>query len=399
MTPDLLDDLKALDPSKRQFLAGTGTALALSAVPWTVRKAWAQQEWDLIVIGAGTAGLPAALFAAERGAKVLVIERAYRIGGTLLISSGQISAAGTKIQARKGIKDSPEQHFDDVWKNSFQTVEPDIVRVFTQHAASTLDWLTDHGFEVAPEHPTVGGGHEPYSVPRYQWGPEGGLSIFKALQPAVQKQADAGHIKFLVGTSAVDLIQDADGAVRGVVASDHDGRRTDYRGRHIALTAGGYCASAAMFKNIHGMPLYGRLTWPYNDGSGTNLGLGTGGYGWSADNQPVCSRGNHWRWGNDGCGSGQRYDGHPGAYVGAIDRQSTGVDLAQTVRCSIVEDEDHSLLSHAFMTSANRFGPVSKTSSRTSGSSTIVAFGRASLCAVRVCSRRKSWGCMIRTGC
>ena len=278
MTTNLSSAWKADDPSKRQFLAGTGAALALSAVPWTVRRAWAQHEWNLIVIGAGTAGLPAALFAAERGAKVLIIETSQKIGGTLLISSGQISAAGTKIQARKGIEDSPEIHFNDVWAISRQTVEPDVVRVFTEHAASTLDYLTDSGYEVAPNHPIVGGGHEPYSVPRYQWGPEGGLSIFKALMPNVQRHMGAGNIRVLLGTSAVDLIQNTDGAVRGVVASGPDGRRTDYYGRYVALTAGGYCANAKMFEDIHSMPLYGRLVWPYNDGSGVALGISAGGY-------------------------------------------------------------------------------------------------------------------------
>ncbi|NQV80147.1 MAG: FAD-dependent oxidoreductase, partial [Alphaproteobacteria bacterium] len=55
------------------------------------------QRWDVIVVGGGTAGMPAATFAAERGARVLVIEAAADVGGTLHLSTGQLSAAGTRL--------------------------------------------------------------------------------------------------------------------------------------------------------------------------------------------------------------------------------------------------------------------------------------------------------------
>ena len=54
--------------------------------------------WDVIIIGGGTTGMPAAIFAAVRGAQVLVIEAAAELGGTLHLSMGQMSAAGTALQ-------------------------------------------------------------------------------------------------------------------------------------------------------------------------------------------------------------------------------------------------------------------------------------------------------------
>ena len=64
-----------------------------------------ERDWDVIIVGAGTAGMPVAIHAEHRGARVLVIEHADRIGGTLHVSGGQMAAAGTRAQADQGIDD------------------------------------------------------------------------------------------------------------------------------------------------------------------------------------------------------------------------------------------------------------------------------------------------------
>jgi len=68
----------------------------------------------VIVVGGGTGGLPTAIFAAMRGAKVLVIEKSGLLAGTLDRSSGQVAAPAPKFQKAKGIKDSPQEHYDDI---------------------------------------------------------------------------------------------------------------------------------------------------------------------------------------------------------------------------------------------------------------------------------------------
>ncbi|MCH8113085.1 MAG: FAD-binding protein [Proteobacteria bacterium] len=55
--------------------------------------------------------MPAAIFAAQRGARVLVLEAASEVGGTLHLSAGQMSAAGSRLQAEKGIEDTPDEWF------------------------------------------------------------------------------------------------------------------------------------------------------------------------------------------------------------------------------------------------------------------------------------------------
>ena len=107
-------------------------------------------RFDVIVVGAGTAGIPLTIFAAERGARVLVVEQAAEIGGTLHYSSGQMSGAGTKLQALRGIKDDPAAHYDDIMRINRGRADPALTRLATSIAADTIDWLTDLGAEFAP---------------------------------------------------------------------------------------------------------------------------------------------------------------------------------------------------------------------------------------------------------
>jgi fumarate reductase flavoprotein subunit len=266
-----------LSLNKRRFLQGVGAIAALSILP-EFRGALAQEQWDLIVVGAGTAGLPCALFAAQRGARVLVIERSHLLGGTLDRSSGQMSAAGTKLQAKLGIKDSTEAHFEDVMRISKGTVDPEIARLAVENATFTVDWLTDRGLQVLDGHPLKTGGHEPYMERRYQWAQEAGIAIRKVLMPEIEKQVANGNIKFLIRTDAVELIQDAAGAVVGVVAQGPDGRRVDYGSRTVVLTTGGCGGNPDMYQQLHSVPLYGRMAYPYNLGGGLTMGLAAGGY-------------------------------------------------------------------------------------------------------------------------
>ena len=93
---------------RRSFIvsAASGAVVAGVAGGAGAATAAAGRRYDLIVVGGGNAGMPAAIFAAQRGARVLIIEAASQLGGTLHLSSGEMSAGGTKLQKSKGIEDS-----------------------------------------------------------------------------------------------------------------------------------------------------------------------------------------------------------------------------------------------------------------------------------------------------
>lgn len=261
--------------NRRDFFGAA--ALGLAALSWPARRALAGERWDLIVVGGGTAGLPTALFAAERG-RVLVIESAGMLGGTLDRSTGQVAAAGTVFQQARGISDSPDAHYDDIMRINGGTSDPALTRLFVDHAGPTLNWLAGNGYTVAPEHPVTGDAHDHYTVARYQWGTPGGWSIYQAMEPQLRRAIDSGRITLALNTRAIELIQAQDGSVAGVVAEDSSGQRIDYSAAQVVLASGGCASNAQLFEALHGVPLYSQVAHPNSQGAGLLLGLGAGGY-------------------------------------------------------------------------------------------------------------------------
>jgi fumarate reductase flavoprotein subunit len=81
----------------------------------------------LLIIGAGAAGLCAALAAKEAGADVVVVERDARPAGSTALSAGLIPAAGTKFQRVKGISDNPQTFAVDIARKARGEADPALV--------------------------------------------------------------------------------------------------------------------------------------------------------------------------------------------------------------------------------------------------------------------------------
>lgn len=225
---------------------------------------------DLLIVGAGTAGITAALAAAARGARITMVEAADRIGGTLHLSSGQMSAAGTRFQHAKGIEDTPEAHLRDILRINHGTGDLPLIELFCRHAADMLHWLCDLGFEVMPEHPVIHYGHEPYQTPRTYWGAKGGLSILDTLRTPFEALVDSGTVTLHLQTRMTGLVIGAEGRVEGIEASDAEGRPKTIRAARTVLTTGGYANSDAMFRRLHGRPKRG-WAWQHALGDGLRL--------------------------------------------------------------------------------------------------------------------------------
>jgi fumarate reductase flavoprotein subunit len=263
--------------SKRDALKLAGLGASLGVLGVSACSDVSGKPYDVIVVGGGNAGLPVAIFAAKRGGKVLIVDAASQVGGTLFLSSGQMSAAGTKLQKSKGIEDSAQSHYDDIMRISKGTADPVLVKLAVFNAGETFDWLTDNGFTVRDEHPVTGTTHEPYSYARYAWGAQGGMSILAVLEKQLQPLIESGNIKVMTDTEVTELVTDNSGAVTGVVAKN-DAGITRLLGHSVVLTCGGYTYNPQMYESLEGAKIYSKATYPFSMGAGYKLGISVGGY-------------------------------------------------------------------------------------------------------------------------
>jgi succinate dehydrogenase/fumarate reductase flavoprotein subunit len=135
------------------------------------------READIVVIGAGATGLPAAIVAREAGSSVILVEAETDIGGHAIISGGNIPlGGGTSAQKKYGIEDSPDLLFRDLtdWSvvgpNGFPDYrynDREIIRAFADNSAATFEWLAAHGVVFVDKAPdALGGNSVGNSVPR-----------------------------------------------------------------------------------------------------------------------------------------------------------------------------------------------------------------------------------------
>ena len=149
--------------SRRDFLKTTAVgAVALTGLG-SAKQAEAQarpgmswdKEADVVVVGSGATGLPAAIEAIEGGASVLVVEANWDVGGHAILSGGNVAlGGGTSAQKKYGIVDSADLLFSDLtdWSvvesNGFPDYrynDKEIIRAFADNSAPTFEWLVAHG--------------------------------------------------------------------------------------------------------------------------------------------------------------------------------------------------------------------------------------------------------------
>ena len=101
----------------------------------------------LLIIGAGAAGLCAALAAKEAGIDAIVIERDAVPAGSTALSAGLIPAAGTRFQRAKGIMDSPQLLAADIQRKTKGGADSAVVDAVAHGAGALVEWLADrYGF-------------------------------------------------------------------------------------------------------------------------------------------------------------------------------------------------------------------------------------------------------------
>lgn len=237
----------------------SGAALATSAVP----SKW-DEKVEVLVVGAGLAGLSAALGAKDAGAKqVVVIDKAPSpFLNSTSYSSGGANGFDTKAQRAAGIRnDTKEDFFKGVMAGGDQQSDPELVKLYVDNSQRAMNWFIDHGvkFAVTP--------NAAFSVNRLHMCDGGsGAQYVQVLFDAAKK---AG-VDLRMSTRAVELITTPDGSeVLGVAVEDKSGRKTIEIGKGIVLATGGFAGDLQMMDRFL-LDFRGVLTSasPYSTGDG-----------------------------------------------------------------------------------------------------------------------------------
>ncbi len=200
------------------------------------------KDVDIVIIGAGGAGMVAAITASEAGKKVIIVEKAPIVGGNTSRATGGMNAAGTHYQKEAKIEDSAELFAAETMKGGHNLNDPELVKTLTENSAAAIDWLDSIGAPLSDVGKAGGASvnraHRPVNA-------EGKiLSVGSYLVSKFEESCTKAGVEILLETEAVEIIM-KDGAAVGIKAKS---ATTNYtiNAKAVIDTAGGFGANSEM---------------------------------------------------------------------------------------------------------------------------------------------------------
>lgn len=232
----------------RRTLLAAGLALAgtrLQAAPdETV------ETFDVVVVGGGIGGLSAALSAAERNAKVVLLEKNGFLGGDTLISGGTFNAVDPERQRPLGIVDSFELFEKQMLESGRGYNDPKVVHVLARESTSALHWFESYGMRFLPEVTEIyGSGYVRSHRPAY---PRGRGYIHCLSNACFTKGVDVR-----LGARAQVLLRGVEGRVVGIRAATKNGAVVFRARKGVILASGGFAANRELLRRY--APAYASL--------------------------------------------------------------------------------------------------------------------------------------------
>jgi hypothetical protein len=302
--------------------AGAGVAAGVLVAPETGSATPPPLKWiheaDVVVIGAGAAGMTAAIVAREAGASVVVLEAQPHIGGHAITSGGNVPlGGGTPAQKKYGIEDSPDLLFRDL--TDWSVVEPngfpdyryndrEIIRAFADNSVATYEWLVAHGVIFVDKAPDAAGGRAVgNSAPRemhaavMEWpmvqtgapaepGVRTTMSSGNGLMRPLEAAARKAGVEVLLEHRMVGLYRQEAGRVTGV-AIERGGVRSAFRAHKAVIVATGGSTGNVNYRRMADPRLteeycgLAGMPWSDQDASGEIAAVEVGASLWGFYNQ------------------------------------------------------------------------------------------------------------------
>ena len=278
-----------------EALAAALAAAGLDAADFTGSAAEGQTaedkviDTDVVVVGAGGAGMTAAITAAQAGRNVVVLESQAMVGGNSVRATGGLNATKTPAQDKNEFNEAagveatlaaaaadyadnetitalaetvaqqwadyqanPVGYFDSVELMELDTMigghgvnDPALVETLCSNSADAIAWLAEQGIDM-PSVSSFGGAsvkriHRPLDD-------EGKvISVGSYMIPRLEDKCEEEGVEILLNTTAIKILTDAEGAAVGIEATDNKtGGTVTVNAKAVILATGGFGANLDM---------------------------------------------------------------------------------------------------------------------------------------------------------
>ena len=245
-------------------------------------------DTDIVIVGAGGAGMTAAIAAANEGKNVVIVESQAMVGGNSVRATGGMNAAKTPAQDENEFAESagvektletaasewagneaitaladtvagqwaeyqanPVGYFDSVELMELDTLigghginDPALVETLCSNSADAIAWLGEQGIELS----SVGaaGGASVKRIHRPVDSEGKTISVGSYMIPLLQAKCEELGVEFIMNTTANEILTDANGAAVGIAATDKNGAAVTVNAKAVILATGGFGANLDM---------------------------------------------------------------------------------------------------------------------------------------------------------
>lgn len=200
-----------------------------------------KKAYDIVIVGAGGAGMSAAIEAKDVGLNPVIFEKMPVAGGNTSKSSSGMNASETKFQKENGINDSNDAFYEETLKGGGGTNDKELLRYFVDHSADAINWLDQNDIKL--DNLTITGGMSEKRTHR----PSDGSAIGGYLVEGLLKNVHERNIPIFVNTDVTD-IKENDGKVNEVTVQVQGEKPKDITGKAIIVTTGGFGANEEFIK-------------------------------------------------------------------------------------------------------------------------------------------------------
>lgn len=285
--------------SRRDFLSLAGAAgaalcasgcAALAAKPAGADALVFDRETDVVVVGSGAAGAIAAVYAHERGAEVLVLEKGPVFGGTTAKSGGVYWIPNHPIERERGLKEPREVTLAAMCRASYPVLfnagkprfglpqnEYELIETFYDRGADAVVGLEKMGALVSMPADVLVGPMPDYFEPpgtakivdRRYWPrkPDGTFGLGDEMMRQLRAALDGRKLPILIGHRALRIIVNSKREVVGIEAQKLGGATLRIRARRgVVFASGGYTHNQDLVQNFQPGPVFGGCAVPTNQG-------------------------------------------------------------------------------------------------------------------------------------